>query len=346
MHRLVQTLKRLLTSNATDKNRFLLAPRNYAHPSLDLRVMAVFERLLLRFLCSFIVLTPIVLDQSHAKALERRADSFQVTRPITGQTVTLSEDDDISIHIAWSSPSDIADRPVFINLMQGTSVDTLGLVETINASAPNNGSYTWYSDFGNALDYYGSSLTSSGTASGCNYTFSLKVWQNEYYSPYFTIIKPVDGGIPSNATCPQDLGIERPRADKAYPTVQPTQAQSEDTSGSTASSGSVSTGGEEAPKSNFPTVPVSTLAIAVAVPIVALLAAFSLFIWLAFHKGWFRRRSHQPIQPEEVMEGKHQRESRLHEGPVDSELHGQNRPYEGDGTQVFEIYSDHANRSS
>ena len=197
--------------------------------------MAVFERLLLRFLCSFIVLTPIVLDQSHAKALERRADSFQVTQPTTGQTVTLSEDDDISIHIAWSSPSDIVDRPVFINLMQGTSVDTLELVETVNgmyidlhrgwfeaasnsnscalASAPNNGSYTWYEDYPNALYYTVGSSTSRGTASGCNYTFSLKVWQNVYYSPYFTIIKPVDGGIPSNATCPQDLGIERPRAD-------------------------------------------------------------------------------------------------------------------------------------
>lgn len=83
------------------------------------------------------------------------------------------------------------------------------------ASAPNNGSYTWYSDFGNALYYSVGSSRSRGAASGCNYTFSLKVWQNEYYSPYFTIIKPVDGGIPSNATCPQDLGIERPRDGEA-----------------------------------------------------------------------------------------------------------------------------------
>ena len=83
------------------------------------------------------------------------------------------------------------------------------------ASAPNNGSYTWYSDFGNALYYSVGTSTSRGAASGCNYTFSLKVWQNEYYSPYFTIIKPVDGGIPSNATCPQDLGIERPRNGEA-----------------------------------------------------------------------------------------------------------------------------------
>ncbi|KAI6857240.1 hypothetical protein KC343_g9145 [Hortaea werneckii] len=284
----------------------------------------------------------MTVDQSHAKTLESRAESFQVIQPTTGQTVTLSEDDDISIHIAWSSPSDIVDRPVFINLMQGTSVDSLELVETVNASAPNNGSYTWYEDYGNILYYSVGSTRDYGAASGCNYTFSLKVWQNEYYSPYFTIIKPVDGGIPSNATCPQDLGIERPRADKAYPTVQPTQAQSEDTSRSTASSGSVNTGGEEAPKSNSPTVPVSTLAIAVAVPIAALLAAFILFMWLAFHKGWFRRRSPEEARPEEIVEGKHRQESVPHKGPLESELHGRSRPYEGDGTQVYEIYSDHA----
>ena len=125
------------------------------------------------------------------------------------------------------------------------------------------------------------------------------------------------------------------------PTVRPTQSQSEDTSGSTASSGSVSTGGEEAPKSNSPTVPVSTLAIAVAVPIAALLAAFILFIWLAFHKGWFRRRSHGEVPPEEIVEEKRQQESRLRESPLESELHGRSRPHEGDGTQVYEIYSDH-----
>ncbi|KAI7082117.1 hypothetical protein KC356_g8634 [Hortaea werneckii] len=304
--------------------------------------MAVSELLLLRFLCSFIVLTPIVLDQSHATALEHRADGFQVTQPTTGQTVTLSEDDDVSIHIAWTSPPDIVDRPIFISLMQGTSVDALELVETVNASAPNNGSYTWYEDYPNALYYTVGSSTSRGAASGCNYTFSLKIWQNEYYSPYFTIIKPVDGGIPSNATCPQDLGIERPRADEAYPTVRPTQSVSEVASGSTASTGSVSTGGEETPKSNSPTVPVSTLAIAVAVPIAALLAAFAFFIWLAFYKGWFRRPSDEEIRPEAIVEEKYQQESRLHEGPLESELHGRSRPYEGDGRQVFEIYSDHA----
>ncbi|KAI7473772.1 hypothetical protein KC351_g10928 [Hortaea werneckii] len=304
--------------------------------------MAVSASSSLRTLCSFIVFISMLFDQVLAKTLESRAESFQVTQPTTGQTVTLSEDDDISIHIAWSSPSDIVDRPVFINLMQGTSVDSLELVETVNASAPNNGSYTWYEDFGNILYYSVGSTRNYGAASGCNYTFSLKLWQNVYYSPYFTIIKPVDGGIPSNATCPHNLGIERPRVDEAYPTIRPTQSQSEGTSGSTTSSGSISTGGEEAPKANTPTVPVSTLAIAVAVPIAALLTAFILFIWLAFHKGWFRRRSHGEIPPEEIVEEKHQQESRLHGGPLESELHGRSRPYEGDGTQVYEIYSDHA----
>ncbi|RMY80721.1 hypothetical protein D0862_12619 [Hortaea werneckii] len=329
--------------------------------------MAVSEPFLLRFLCFFVVLTSMVLDQSYAKALEHRADGFQVTQPTTGKTMTLSEDVDISIHIAWTSPPDIVDRPIFINLMQGTSVDTLELVETVNgmdigsypdifklpdndscalASAPNNGSYTWYSDFGNALYYYVSSSTSRGAASGCNYTFSLKVWQNEYYSPYFTIIKPIDGGIPSNATCPQDLGIERPRDGEAYSTIQPTQSLSESASTSTASSGSVGQVESNTPKSSSSSVPISTLAIAVAVPIAALLAAFLLFIWLAFHKGWLsRRHPHGNVQHAETVEGKYQKESSLHQVPLRSELHGRSRPYEGDGSQVFEIYSDHAQRS-
>ncbi|KAI7191984.1 hypothetical protein KC316_g5485 [Hortaea werneckii] len=282
----------------------------------------------------------------YAKALEHRADSFQVTQPTTGKTMTLSEDDDISIHIAWTSPFDTADRPIFINLMQGTSVDTLELVETGNASASNNGSYTWYSDFGNALYYSVGTSSSRGAASGCNYTFLLKVWQNEYYSPYFTIIKPIDGGIPSNATCPQDLGIERPRDGEAYPTTRPAQSQAETASASTASNGGIGSSESNAPKSNSPSVPISTLAVAVAVPIVALLSAFLLFIWLAIHKGCLsRRRSHEEIQPGENVEEKYQQESSLHEGPLESELHGRSRPYEGDGTQVFEIYSDHAQRS-
>ncbi|RMY53872.1 hypothetical protein D0863_13813 [Hortaea werneckii] len=279
-----------------------------------------------------------------AKALESQAEGFQVTQPTTGQTVTLSEDDDISIHIAWSSPSDIVDRPVFINLMQGTSVDNLELVETVNARqtmALILGTQT----LATLCIIQSAALVTMELQADATTPFSLKVWQNEYYSPYFTIIKPVDGGIPSNATCPQDLGIERPRADKAYPTVRPTQSQSEDTSGSTVSSGSINTGGNDAPKSNSPTVPVSTLAIAVAVPIAALLAAFILFIWLAFHKGWFRRRSHGEVPPEEIVEEKRQQESRLRESPLESELHGQSRPHEGDGTQVYEIYSDHVKRS-
>ncbi|KAI6912627.1 hypothetical protein KC318_g9117 [Hortaea werneckii] len=293
----------------------------------------------------------MVLDQSYAKALEHRADGFQVTQPTTGKTMTLSEDDDISIHIAWTSPSDIVDRPIFINLMQGTSVDTLRVGRdcqcdfSVLASAPNNGSYTWYTDYGNIL-YYSGNPSSQAAASGCNYTFSLKVWQNEYYSPYFTIIKPVDGGIPSSATCPQDLGIERPRDGEAYPTSRPAQSQSESASASTASSGTIGSGESKAPKSNSPSVSVSTLAIAVAVPIAALLTAFLLFIWLAFHKGWLsRRRSYQQAQPGEIVKEKYQQESTLHRGPVANELHGQSRPYEGDGTQVFEIYSDHAQRS-
>ncbi|KAI7061070.1 hypothetical protein KC339_g16917 [Hortaea werneckii] len=295
--------------------------------------MAVLKWLLLRFLCPVLLFSSMILDQAHAKALEHRADGFQVTQPTTGQTVTFSEDDDASIDIAWSSPPDIADRPIFINLMQGTSVDTLELVETVN-------------DFGNALYYSVGRSTSRGAASGCNYTFSLKVWQNEYYSPYFTIIKPVDGGIPGNATCPQDLGIERPRDGEAYPTTQPAQTQPGSVSASTASNGSIGSGESNAPKSNSSGVPVSTLAIAVAVPIAALLAAFLLFIWLAFHKGWLsRRRSYKEAQPEEIVEEKHQQDSSLHKGPLESELHGRSRPYEGDGTQVFEIYSDHAQRS-
>ena len=129
--------KTLLIADAIDRDNCFLAPCTYFHRQLLVHpmVMAVSDWSSLRFLCSFIVLITMVLDQGHAKTLESRAEGFQVTQPTTGKTVTLNEDDDISIHIAWSSPPDIVDRPIFINLMQGTSIDTLELVETVNGKS-------------------------------------------------------------------------------------------------------------------------------------------------------------------------------------------------------------------
>jgi hypothetical protein len=71
------------------------------------------------------------------------------------------------------------------------------------ASTPNNGSYRWDAYYTNPLvvddNHY-------NLASGCNYSITLKSRTNQIYSPYFAIINPTDGGLPTNASCPQDRG--------------------------------------------------------------------------------------------------------------------------------------------
>lgn len=72
--------------------------------------------------------------------------------------------------------------------------------ELFLASAPNSGSYTWRGDvFNSALVYnYG-----YGAPSGCNYSIELKVWTDVVYSGYFTMINAQDGGLSSDAVCPE-----------------------------------------------------------------------------------------------------------------------------------------------
>jgi hypothetical protein len=70
-------------------------------------------------------------------------------------------------------------------------------------SAPNNGSYRWDA-------YYTKPVVVDDNhynlASGCNYFITLESWTNQIYSPYSAIINPTDGGLPTNASCPQDHG--------------------------------------------------------------------------------------------------------------------------------------------
>lgn len=164
-----------------------------------------------RLLCP----TLLALQASAARApsggfLERRETTFEVTSPKAGETVTLGEDIDVAVQIEWTVPDDIADRPVFLRLVQGPSTGSLTVIENINASAPNTGSYTWRNNAYNALYFSDTLPTSWGAPSGCNYSIAVKAWQDEVFSPYFTIIKPYDGGLSTNATCPQDLGVLRP----------------------------------------------------------------------------------------------------------------------------------------
>jgi hypothetical protein len=77
------------------------------------------------------------------------------------------------------------------------------------ASTPNNGSYRWDAYFTNPLvandnKYY------YNISSGCNYSIALKSWTDQIYSPYFALINPTDGGLPTNASCPQDHGKYSP----------------------------------------------------------------------------------------------------------------------------------------
>ncbi|KAK3614526.1 hypothetical protein LTR56_027194 [Elasticomyces elasticus] len=142
------------------------------------------------------------------------------------------------------------------------------------ASAPNNGSYTFYSEGYNSLYFTADWPYLYGVPSGCNYTFSLKCWTDEVYSPYFAIMNPVDDGLSTNATCPQDEGIFRP----SNGTYEPNTSS---TSGSNVSQNS---GG----------ITPSTLIIAVIVPIALLVLAFGFLLWLSFRRGWIVVRGGGP----------------------------------------------------
>ena len=67
-------------------------------------------------------------------ALEQRDETgIQVSSPKAGDTVSLGlEAAHTSINISWSTPDEIATRPVVLSLVQGNNISSLSHVATIN----------------------------------------------------------------------------------------------------------------------------------------------------------------------------------------------------------------------
>jgi len=63
-------------------------------------------------------------------------NDFTVTSPEAGDTVTLSSStiNGARIPIVWTVADALADRPVFISLVQGNNLSSLTLIEQVNCA--------------------------------------------------------------------------------------------------------------------------------------------------------------------------------------------------------------------
>ncbi|KAJ9620176.1 hypothetical protein H2203_007941 [Taxawa tesnikishii (nom. ined.)] len=194
--------------------------------------------------------------------------------------------------------------------------DVFRVVET-----PNNGSFQWQRyTFEHGYD---DALENGTTASGCNFTIRLKVWAEVAYSNYFTIITYNDDiPSPGNGT-PNGSGT-------VEPTGQPTPGKSS----------GVST---------------TTLAVAVAVPIVALIAMFAAVLFFGIRKDWFVRRKYAVAQGNDADLGAlpsrgpaEKRQDTMGAAPIGdwyhTKLHAQDMPYQMDRVQRHEVPGDEGRR--
>ncbi|KAK3642093.1 hypothetical protein LTR56_010964 [Elasticomyces elasticus] len=270
-------------------------------------------------------------------------ETFEVTRPLAGDIIAVSYSDPYaSLPIEWTVPESIANRTIFISLVQDNDLDSLMQREVVNGlfrdselpsdqsdtapsadTASNNGSYTWRGRIGNSLFRSGSY---KGAPSGCNYSISLRTPQGEAFSPYFTLFNVGDGGLARNASCPLDQGRLRPGNSTNTP---------------------LSTG------TNVPNVggvSSTTLAVAVAVPIAVLLLAFGLGLWLAVNRRWLVRPGHSADrygasraeeEPLALSRGGTTMQEIATPGQAfahgPSEMHGYGRPAQVGGTEVYQL---------
>ncbi|KAK4891472.1 hypothetical protein LTR27_009967 [Elasticomyces elasticus] len=264
-----------------------------------------------------------------------RDETFEVLKPLAGDMIAVSYSDPYAVlPIEWTVPESLANRTIFISLVQGTDINSLSLIEIVNDTAPNNGSYTWYGSSGVSLYQ---NMNSDGAPSGCNYSISLKSPAGEVFSPYFTIENKLDGGVARNATCPLKQGVLSP----GNGTYEPLPSQT---------SGGGHKTGTGTPNVSSNSVTTTTLAIAVAVPFAVLLLGFGLFLWLALKRGWLVRPGH---------DGNHRGASQAEKEPLaysksgafvregmapapefmrgPSEIHGYDVPAQVGGTEVYQL---------
>jgi hypothetical protein len=85
----------------------------------------------------FGVLLPLCLCVAQGYAdfwISRRQSAFTVTSPAPGDTITVADSilDSTIIPIRWNVPSDLADRPVIISLVQGSNPNNLSTTEVVS----------------------------------------------------------------------------------------------------------------------------------------------------------------------------------------------------------------------
>ncbi|KAK5700093.1 hypothetical protein LTR97_006228 [Elasticomyces elasticus] len=289
----------------------------------------------LKLLQGALVAACVLSMGARAVRMNARDETFEVLKPLAGDMIAVSYSDPYAVlPIEWTVPESLANRTIFISLVQGTDINSLSLVEIVNDTAPNNGSYTWYGSSGNSLYQ---SIASDGAPSGCNYSISLKSPAGEVFSPYFTIENKLDGGVARNATCPLKQGILSPGNGTYEPLPSQTPGEGHKT-------------GTGTPNVSSNGVSTTTLAIAVAVPTAVLLLGFGLLLWLALKRGWLVRpgrnadqRAASLAEKEPLAYGKSGAVVREGMAPASdfmrgpSEIHGYERPAQVGGTEVYQL---------
>ncbi|GAB7343084.1 hypothetical protein MBLNU457_1165t2 [Dothideomycetes sp. NU457] len=217
---------------------------------------------------------------------KRQNEDFTIQQPKGGDVYVLKyySSELPNISISWTAPPATVNQPAYISVVQGNNDSSLVPVKVLNALATNNGSYTWYSTKTSGLDYG----EPQGLPSGCNYSISIKVSTAVYYSGYFSLINPKDGGLATNATCPTTW----------KPSEQPCESAQDYCTDP--KPGSNSTLPDSEPTRSTSGISTQTLVIAVVIPIVVLIAAFILIIWLGIRRQWFVKYTRTPThEPQE-----------------------------------------------
>lgn len=88
------------------------------------------SRLLPSIVLSIIFFVNFVVAASHHPFLLQRRDTFEVTKPTAGDTISIPIQDDY-VQIEWTVAADVADYPVAIYLQRGLNISDLETMQVI-----------------------------------------------------------------------------------------------------------------------------------------------------------------------------------------------------------------------
>jgi hypothetical protein len=205
--------------------------------------------------------------------------------------------------------------------------------------------------------------------SACNYTLEFKIWSEVSYSSYFTIVNlEKDGGIKAGAWCPIDHGVTKVSNGTCKYTWNFTQQQSpgltkgatdlaaaEDNLSATLSLSSAPTSSSRPTNSSSSNgITSTTLALAVVLPVIFLLAIFAFTLLFGVRqKRWFlpaATRKRCQAETEELMEAPHTKGSVVistedggvaqAEKPTEMDGIDQRVQYQADGTEIYQLMGD------